>query len=139
MIYSIAPVLVRSTVLVDIPKSAVDTAGYRPIAAMVDSFNRAGVQLDIFRAAEFEGDLDISPLHRQYIDPVDRDEALLAALDRAKQAKSDFERARKVALDKRRVERENEIIRIAERLKGVRDGKVSFEAPEPPAEGSPTT
>lgn len=128
---SVHPAFVRDDVPIKIRKSAVDGAGYRPIAAMVESFRQAGVKLDVFRAAEFAGDLEVSPLHRNYIDPVDRDEALQAALERARTAKKEYDVARRAALDKRAVQRENEIIAVAEKLAARRRANApSSEGPE---------
>lgn len=128
---------VRDEVPVVVPHSAVDSAGYRPIAKMVEAFKKAGVQLEVFRAAEFSGDMEVSPLHRNYIDPVDRDEALQAALARAKQAKQDYDTARKAALDKRQLQRENEIIAVAEKLAARR--RANEKASGPSSEDVPSS
>lgn len=130
------PDLVHDEVQVVVPEYGVDGAGYRPIAAMVETFKRAGVQLETFRAAEFSGDLSLNPLHRSYVDPVDRDEALKEALQRSRQAKKDFDNARRVALDKRVKEREDEIERVAERIRRRRDAQ-SRKSEVPAEESSP--
>lgn len=115
------------------PEVAIDAAGYRTVQQMVIAAQRAGVQLQVFRAAEFDvfGDMTVNPLHRMYADPVDRDAAIQDAILRGKQAKKDFEDARRAALDKRKKEREDEMRRLAERLMEVRGAKaVQSEAPE---------
>jgi len=112
----------KETAIVFKKKGNPDVAGYRTLAQQLASFQKAGLQLQAFRAAEFSGDLELNPLHRQYVDPVDRDEAIAEAIQRGKKAKEDFEKARGAALDRRKQQREDEIVRIAERIRRRRDG-----------------
>lgn len=115
--YLIHPDLITEETGVEVKKTTPDIAGYRPIHQIVQQFHEAGIQLNTFRAAEFAGDMALSPIFQNYIDPVDRDASLLEALERSKQATADFEKARKDAIDKRRLQRENEIIAVADRLR----------------------
>lgn len=115
------PVFERDESLVTVSYSAVDSAGYRQIGDLVHQFTQAGIQLHIFRAAEFAGDMSVSPMHRAFIDPVDRDKALLEAAERGKKARADYEVARRAALDKREQAIQTEIERVAERLRRSKD------------------
>lgn len=139
VVFLMHPDLVRDEVGIQFTKvGVVDSAGYRCIDAMVSSFQQAGMQLQAFRAAEFDGDLSLNPLHRQYVDPVDRDAAIKDAILRGKQASEDFKKARKLALDKKSKEREDEIVRVAERIRRARDAR-SVQSESVPAEESPPT
>lgn len=120
-LFLIHPAFNREEEKVVVRHSSVDSAGYRTTAELVASFKQAGVQHMVFQQAEFDGDMEVSPLHRNYIDPVDRDEALQQAIERGKQAKRDYEKARRAALDKRKELREAEIIAVQERLRRLRN------------------
>lgn len=131
----IHPAFKRDDELVAVEEGNVDTAGYRTIAQLVDSFKQAGIQLEVFRAAEFDGDLEVNPLHRVYIDPVDRDRAIADALERGKKAMQEYEDLRRQAIDKNQKDLDNKIAEVAERLRRNREASqsVSSEA-VPPAD-----
>lgn len=116
-------------------EGSVDGAGYRPIAAMVASFRKAGIRLEAFRAAEFSGDMELNPLHRYYVDPVDRDEAMQAAIARGKEAKQEFLKARRASIDKKRELFENEVQKMAAAIERRKNALSSQSRSEVPPQG----
>lgn len=136
-VFLIHPAFEREEIGVTTRESSVDTAGYRSITQMVDTFTKAGIQLEVFRAAEFTGDMELNPMHRNYIDPVDRDNELARALERAKKAKQDFEEARKQALDKKKKAFEDEVERLHERIRRNKDALVQKQAADGQKANSP--
>lgn len=117
-------------------KVGIDSAGYRPIHAMVLAFRKAGVQLQAFRAADFDGDMTVNPLHVMHVDRVDLDEAVQAAIIRGKKAREELQLARKRALDKQAQMRDAYIDELIAKRR-QRDGlpKESAQAPDIPPSG----
>lgn len=122
-VFGIHPVFDRPDFPTAVEEGNVDSAGYRPIAAMVHQFREAGIQLEVFRSSEFDGDLEVNPLYRVYIDPVDRDKALTEAAARAEDAVKKFEEAKRAAIDKRNQQFEDRVVAAAEARRRLADAQ----------------
>lgn len=107
----------------DMQLSMTDSAGYVSIDKMVARFKQAGEQLSVFRAASAPTEMpDYNPLFTGRA-LEDRLADLDDAADRVKQARIDYDKARKDALANRKKVREEKILQLAEKIATIRERK----------------